>query len=90
MFRMRSTRVRTGDHARQAQALHQALHPFPVDHPAPLPQKWDHPPTAKEWMARVFFIQEPEQQRLFLVSQARVLMTVIGRTTDPRQGALPQ
>ena len=87
--RMGLAGVRAGNHPRQPQLLHQALHAFPVDRKAPLPQKPDHPPTAKEGMARVFFINEPEQHRVVLIHQSGSLMSVIRGATDPRHGALP-
>jgi hypothetical protein len=79
----------TGSHPRQPQLPHQALHPLAVDPQPVVPQKPHHPPAAKERMAGVFFINQPQHQQILVIGRFRSLMRVVGRPTDPRQGALP-
>jgi hypothetical protein len=40
-------------------------------------------------MAGVFFINQPKHQQILVIDRFRSLMRVVGRPTDPRQGALP-
>jgi len=89
MGRMRLAGVGARRHTSQPQLLYQALHPFPVDRQTPLPQKPHHPPTAKEGMARIFFINQPQHHYLFRLHRGGGLMGVTRGATDPRQGALP-
>lgn len=81
--------VGTGSPPRQPQRLHQALHALAVDPQPAVPQQLHHPPAAKERMAGVLFINQPQYQQILVIDRFRALMRGVGRPTDPRQGALP-
>ena len=89
MRRMGLAGVGTGSHPRQPQLLHQAPHSLAVDRQPAVPQKRHHPPAAKERMAGVFFINQPQHQQILVIDRFRSSMRVVGRPPDPRQGALP-